>query len=149
MCSSDLLRALKGSRLGGGGTRALYALPWYVIIGPPGSGKSTALRLVQKLYEPQKGRVLVDGMDVAELDADALNAQIALVPQETVLFGGTILDNIRYGRADASEEDVFAASRAANAHDFIVELPDGYNTMVGEKGVNLSGGQRQIGRAHV
>ena len=85
----------------------------------------------------------IDGHDLRMVRLDSLYRQIALVPQETMLFGGTILDNIRYGRQEATEEEVITASRAANAHDFILATPDGYRTLVGEKGVNLSGGQRQ------
>lgn len=113
------------------------------LVGPTGSGKTTLINLLHRLYDPTQGRILLDGHDLREIRLESLYGQIALVPQETVLFGGTIADNIRYGRESASEEEVLAASRAANAHEFIIAMPDGYRTPVGEKGVNLSGGQRQ------
>lgn len=113
------------------------------LVGPTGAGKTTLVNLLHRFYDPTAGSLSIDGHDLRDVRLESLYRQIALVPQETVLFGGTILDNIRYGRAEASEADVLAASRAANAHGFIVELPDGYDTTVGEKGVNLSGGQRQ------
>jgi subfamily B ATP-binding cassette protein MsbA len=113
------------------------------IVGPTGSGKTTMMNLVHRFYDPTEGRIRVDGMDLRQVTLDSWYRQIALVPQETILFGGTILDNIRYGRSDADEEAVKEASRAAHAHDFIMSFPDQYQTVVGEKGVNLSGGQRQ------
>jgi ATP-binding cassette, subfamily B, bacterial MsbA len=113
------------------------------LVGPTGSGKTTLINLLHRFYDPLEGSITIDGHDLRSVRLDSLYRQIALVPQETILFGGTILDNIRYGRDGASEEDVIAASKAANAHDFISAMPDGYQTIVGEKGVNLSGGQRQ------
>jgi len=113
------------------------------IVGPTGSGKSTIVNLLHRFYDPVEGRVTIDNQDLREVQMANLYRQIAFVPQETVLFGDTILENIRYGREDASEQEVIAASQAANAHDFIAGLPDGYATLVGEKGVNFSGGQRQ------
>ncbi len=113
------------------------------IVGPTGAGKTTLINLLHRFYDPTAGRITLDGYDLRAVRIESLYRQIALVPQETVLFGGTILDNIRYGREDAPEEEIIAASRAANAHEFIAALPDGYRTVVGEKGVNLSGGQRQ------
>jgi subfamily B ATP-binding cassette protein MsbA len=112
-------------------------------VGPTGSGKTTLINLLHRFYDPIEGRITIDGYDLRDVRLESLYRQIALVPQETILFGGTILENIRYGREDATEQDVIDASRAANAHDFITTLPDGYRTIVGEKGVNLSGGQRQ------
>jgi subfamily B ATP-binding cassette protein MsbA len=112
-------------------------------VGPTGAGKTTLVNLLHRFYDPTEGSVTIDGHDLRMVRLDSLYRQIALVPQETMLFGGTILDNIRYGRQEATEEVVIAASRAANAHDFILATPDGYRTLVGEKGVNLSGGQRQ------
>ena len=112
-------------------------------VGPTGSGKTTLINLLHRFYDPTDGQITIDGYDLRDVRLESLYRQIALVPQETILFGGSILENIRYGRENASEEDVVEASRAANAHDFIAALPDGYRTMVGEKGVNLSGGQRQ------
>lgn len=113
------------------------------IVGPTGCGKTTLLNLLHRFYDPTSGTISIDGHDLRSVRMESLYKQIALVPQETILFGGTILDNIRYGRDAASEADIHAASRAANAHDFIMALPDGYQTIVGEKAVNLSGGQRQ------
>jgi len=112
-------------------------------VGPTGSGKTTLINLLHRFYDPTDGQITIDGYDLRDVRLESLYRQIALVPQETILFGGSILENIRYGRESASEEDVVEASQAANAHDFIAALPDGYRTMVGEKGVNLSGGQRQ------
>src|SRR5581483_4374498 len=110
------------------------------IVGPTGSGKTTLINLLHRFYDPTDGAIALDGHDLRRIRLSSLYSQIALVPQETVLFGGTIFDNIRYGRDRAPREDVLAASRAAHAHEFISELPDGYETVVGEKGVNLSGG---------
>lgn len=113
------------------------------IVGPTGAGKTTVVNLLHRFYDPTEGRLTVDGHDLRHVCVESWYRQIALVPQETILFGGTIFDNIRYGNPEASEAEVQEASRAAHAHAFIVELPDGYQTIVGEKGVNLSGGQRQ------
>jgi ATP-binding cassette, subfamily B, bacterial MsbA len=113
------------------------------IVGPTGAGKTTIMNLLHRFYDPIEGRITVDGMDLRQVTLESWYRQIALVPQETILFGGTILDNIRYGNRDASEKAVKEASRAAHAHDFIMSFPDQYHTLVGEKGVNLSGGQRQ------
>lgn len=113
------------------------------LVGPTGSGKSTIANLLHRFYDPVEGRITIDNQDLRDVRLTSLYRQLAIVPQETVLFGDTIRENIRYGRADATDEDLIAASRAANAHDFISALPDGYDTPVGEKGVNLSGGQRQ------
>ncbi len=113
------------------------------IVGPTGSGKTTIINLLHRFYDPTAGRLTVDGHDLRQVRLDSLYRQIALVPQETILFGGTIRDNIRYGRESATEDEVVAASRAAHAHEFIVGFPDQYDTVVGEKGINLSGGQRQ------
>ncbi|MGD9726784.1 MAG: ABC transporter ATP-binding protein [Nitrospiraceae bacterium] len=113
------------------------------IVGPTGAGKTTILNLLHRFYDPIEGAITLDGYDLRHVTLESLYRQIALVPQETVLFGGTILDNIRYGREDATEEEVFEASKAAHAHEFVTAFPDGYRTVVGEKGINLSGGQRQ------
>ena len=113
------------------------------LVGPTGAGKTTIINLLHRFYDPTKGRVLIDGQDVKSIQLDSLYHQLALVPQETFLFGGTIMDNIRYGRWEAAEADVLEASQRANAHEFIQALPEGYETVLGEKGVNLSGGQRQ------
>lgn len=113
------------------------------LVGPSGSGKSTLFNLIPRFYDVTSGAVRIDGRDVRAVTQASLRAQIAIVPQETLLFGGSIRENILYGRLDASEADLIAAARAANAHDFISGLPDGYETTVGERGVRLSGGQRQ------
>lgn len=113
------------------------------LVGMSGVGKSTLLDLVPRFNDVTQGRVLVDDVDVREADLDDLREGVASVPQETVLFADTVENNIRFGRLNASEEDVRAAAVAANAHEFIMALPQGYNTMVGERGVRLSGGQRQ------
>jgi len=113
------------------------------IVGPTGAGKTTVMNLLHRFYDPTEGYITVDGHDLHHVTMDSWYRQIALVPQETILFGGTILDNIRYGNEKASQEEVVAASRAAHAHDFIMSFPDQYQTIVGEKGINVSGGQRQ------
>jgi ATP-binding cassette, subfamily B, bacterial MsbA len=113
------------------------------IVGPTGAGKTTILNLLHRFYDPTEGAITFDGYDLRQVTLESLYRQIALVPQETILFGGTILENIRYGREDATEQEVFEASKAAHAHEFITAFPDGYRTIVGEKGINLSGGQRQ------
>ena len=113
------------------------------IVGPTGAGKTTAMNLLHRFYDPTEGRITIDGQDLRQVTMDSWYRHIALVPQETILFGGTILDNIRYGNREATEEEVVAASRAAHAHDFITSFPDKYQTIVGEKGINVSGGQRQ------
>ncbi|MGQ9684206.1 MAG: ABC transporter ATP-binding protein [Anaerolineae bacterium] len=123
----------------------LVAEPGQVVafLGATGAGKSTFIGLIPRFYDVTDGRVTIDGIDVRDLTLDSLRAQVGVVLQETVLFTGTIRDNIRYGRPDATEEQVVAAAKAAQAHDFIMALPQGYDTLVGQRGVNLSGGQRQ------
>ncbi|HEV3157123.1 MAG TPA: ABC transporter ATP-binding protein [Candidatus Baltobacteraceae bacterium] len=113
------------------------------IVGPSGAGKTTIVNLVPRFYSPQSGRVTIDGVNVARLPLHELRAAIAIVPQEPVLFSGSIAENIRYGRLDATQAEIEAAAREANAEEFIRDLPDGYHTTVGERGVRLSGGQRQ------
>src|SRR6185295_2021355 len=113
------------------------------IVGPTGAGKTTVMNLLHRFYDPTEGYITIDGHDLRQVTMDSWYRQIGLVPQETILFGGTILDNIRYGNEKASQEEVVAASRAAHAHDFIMSFPDQYQTIVGEKGINVSGGQRQ------
>ncbi|MDH4097171.1 MAG: ABC transporter ATP-binding protein/permease [Nitrospira sp.] len=112
-------------------------------VGPTGAGKTTVINLLHRLYDPTEGCITVDGHDLRQVSVESWYRQLALVPQETILFGGTILDNIRYGNPDADDAAVREAGKAAYAHDFITNFPDGYQTVVGEKGVNLSGGQRQ------
>lgn len=113
------------------------------LVGSSGAGKSTLIDLLLRFYDVQQGAILFDGVDIRELDLDELRRHIALVPQQPVLFSGTIRDNILYGLPGASEAQIIAAATAAYAHDFITALPDGYNSLVGEGGVRLSGGQRQ------
>ncbi|MFO1400471.1 MAG: ABC transporter transmembrane domain-containing protein [Steroidobacteraceae bacterium] len=113
------------------------------LVGPSGAGKSTTFQLLLRFYDPAEGRVCVDGLDLRSLAPEALRAQIGLVPQETVLFGASARENIRYGRPDASEAEIEAAARAAAADEFIRALPQGYDTFLGERGTRLSGGQRQ------
>lgn len=113
------------------------------LVGPSGAGKSTVFALLLRFYDPQRGRITFDGVDLRAMTLPELRGAIALVPQETVLFSGTAADNIRFGRQDASDEEVHDAARAAEANDFIQLLQDGYNAELGERGVRLSGGQRQ------
>ncbi len=113
------------------------------LVGPSGAGKSTVFQLLLRFYDPQSGQIRVDGAPVDELALDALRQRIGLVPQDSTVFSASALDNIRYGRPEASDADVQAAARAAFAHDFITALPEGYATHLGERGVRLSGGQRQ------
>ena len=113
------------------------------IVGPSGSGKSTLLRLLQRQHVPQHGRVLLDGHDLRGLQAASVRRQLGVVPQDVVLFNDTVAANIAYGRPGATRDDVEVAARAANAHDFIMQLAGGYDHVVGEGGRSLSGGQRQ------
>jgi len=113
------------------------------ILGATGSGKSSLIDLIPRFYDVSGGRVLVDGMDVRQISQDSLLAQVASVPQETILFSGSVRDNIRYGRPQASDEEVVAAAKAAQAHDFIMHLAQGYDSHVEARGTNFSGGQKQ------
>ena len=113
------------------------------IVGPSGAGKSTVFQLLMRFYDPNAGRILVDGVDVKSLDPAALRGAIALAPQDPVIFGSSVADNIRFGRPDASDADMKAAADRAAASEFIVAMPQGYGTLIGERGVTLSGGQRQ------
>jgi ABC-type multidrug transport system fused ATPase/permease subunit len=113
------------------------------IVGPTGSGKSTVLSLLPRFYDPAQGRILIDGIDIADYKLSALRAQIGFVLQDTVLFRGTVRENIAYGRPEASDDEIVAAAKVANAHDFISRMPLGYDSTVGERGETLSGGQRQ------
>lgn len=117
---------------------------WTVgILGATGSGKSTLVGLIPRLYDPTEGRVTIGGTDVRDIPAAALRSDVGLVLQQAILFSGTIRDNIRYGKPEATQEEVESAARAAEAHGFISRLPEGYDTVVGQRGVNLSGGQKQ------
>jgi ATP-binding cassette subfamily B protein len=113
------------------------------LVGYSGSGKSTFVSLILRLYEPQSGRVLIDGTDVRQITQESLHAHLGLIPQEPSLFHRSLMENIRYGRQGASDEEVIAAARRAHAHDFIQNVPGGYAALVGERGIKLSGGQRQ------
>jgi len=113
------------------------------IVGQSGSGKSTMMKLLPRLYEPASGRILVDGYDIAKVELYSLRSQIGIIPQDTLLFDGTVQDNIALVRPDATSEEIVEAARLAIAHDFIMNLPNGYNSKVGERGSALSGGQRQ------
>jgi subfamily B ATP-binding cassette protein MsbA len=113
------------------------------LVGPSGAGKSTVTQLLLRFSRPDEGHLLLDGVDVETLDVDGVRAQFALVTQEPLLFAGTVRDNLRVGRPEATNEELEAAARAAHAHGFVLALPNGYDTRVGERGVNLSGGQRQ------
>jgi subfamily B ATP-binding cassette protein MsbA len=113
------------------------------LVGPSGAGKTTLVNLILRFFDPSSGRVMIDGHDLRKVTIKSVREQIAIVPQETLLFGGTVRDNILYGKLEASEEELIQAARSANAHEFIENLPKGYDTLVGERGVKLSGGQRQ------
>ncbi len=113
------------------------------LVGPSGAGKSTLVDLIPRFYDPTKGRIMIDDHDIRKVELNSLRGQIGIVPQETILFSGTIQDNISYGNLEAGEDDIRAAARSSNSHDFIQELPEGYQTEIGERGVGLSGGQQQ------
>ncbi|NTV93266.1 MAG: ATP-binding cassette domain-containing protein, partial [Chlorobiaceae bacterium] len=113
------------------------------VVGPSGSGKSTLFALLQRFYDPEEGRVLIDGKDIREYPLSTLRSLIAVVPQDILLFGGSIKENIAYGKPGAGDEEIVAAAKQANAHEFIMNFPDSYQTLVGDRGVQLSGGQRQ------
>ncbi len=113
------------------------------LVGPSGAGKSTVFRLLLRFYDPQIGRILLDGIDIIKADPIAIRSRIGIVPQETVIFADNAIENIRSGRINAPDEDVFLAARAALAEEFIVRLPDGYQSFLGDKGIRLSGGQQQ------
>jgi ATP-binding cassette subfamily B protein len=135
---------------GNGGTSVIHDITFeakpgerVAILGATGSGKTTLVNLIPRFYDATAGKVAVDGVDVKKLDLDSLRSGIGICMQDTMLFSGTIKDNIRYGRKDASDEEVMEAAKAAQAHDFISGFPEGYDTIVGQRGVNLSGGQKQ------
>jgi ATP-binding cassette subfamily B protein len=135
--TSETARALKNINL------VVEPNQLVALIGPTGSGKSSFINLIPRFYDVSDGAIFVDGVDVRQADLVTLRKQIGLVLQTSLLFSATIRENIAYGRPDASLEDVIAAAKAAQAHDFILEMPQGYDTVVGERGVTLSGGQRQ------
>jgi subfamily B ATP-binding cassette protein MsbA len=113
------------------------------LVGPSGAGKSTLVSLLPRFYDITSGTILVDGHDIRTLRLADLRGAIGMVPQETTLFGGPVRENIAYGKLDATAEEIESAARAAHAHEFVSDFPDGYDTIVGERGVKLSGGQRQ------
>lgn len=116
---------------------------YVALVGPSGAGKTTLCSLIPRFYEVSDGAILVDGIDIRALKLDSLRNHIGIVQQDVYLFAGTIMDNIRYGRPDATDEDVIKAAKYANAHEFIMSFPDGYDTDIGQRGVKLSGGQKQ------
>jgi ATP-binding cassette subfamily B protein len=122
---------------------AIEAGQTVALVGPSGAGKTTLFGLLLRYYDPQQGRIVLDGVAIQSFSLHDLRQRIGIVPQEPVLFSSSAMDNIRYGKPDASDEEVKAAAVAAFAEEFIVDLPDGYNTFLGERGVRLSGGQRQ------
>jgi ATP-binding cassette subfamily B protein len=134
----------------GGGRDAVHDIDMHIpsgqkigIVGPSGAGKSTLIHLLQRLYDVQEGEILIDGQGIQSITQDSLREALAVVPQEITLFHRTVMDNIRFGRPDATDEEVFAAAKAAYCDGFIQALPQGYDTIVGERGMKLSGGQRQ------
>jgi ATP-binding cassette subfamily B protein len=113
------------------------------LVGPTGVGKTTIARLIPRFYEAGSGKILIDGIDIKDIKLSCLRKHISIVSQDVFLFNGTVLENILYGKPDATFDEVVAAAKTANAHDFIMKLKDGYNTHIGERGVKLSGGQKQ------
>lgn len=116
---------------------------YVALVGSSGAGKSTLCNLIPRFYDVTEGAVKIDGMDVRKIALKSLRSQIGIVQQDVYLFVGTVLDNIRYGKPDASREEIIEAAKNANAHEFIMSLPDGYDTDIGQRGVKLSGGQKQ------
>jgi ATP-binding cassette subfamily B protein len=113
------------------------------VVGPSGAGKTTLFSLLMRFYAPQQGRISIDGISIDQMDLNDLRQRIGVVPQDPVVFSGTVMENIRYGKPEASDAEVFVAAEAAFAQEFIAELPQGYDTYLGDRGVRLSGGQRQ------
>jgi subfamily B ATP-binding cassette protein MsbA len=113
------------------------------LVGRSGAGKSTLVNLIPRFYDPQEGKILIDGYDLTDLKLESLRSKLGIVPQETMLFSGTVRENIAYANPDAPFEEIIRVAKMANAHDFVSELPEGYDTLVGERGVRLSGGERQ------
>src|SRR5207249_4069495 len=116
----------------------------FALVGATGSGKSSIISLIARFYQPQQGRVLVDGHDIRSVSGESLHKQMGLVLQVNYLFSGTVMDNIRYAKPGASEDDVIRAARAIGSYDAIMSLSDGFNSEVGERGANMSLGQRQL-----
>lgn len=113
------------------------------LVGESGSGKSTILKLLFRFYDPDKGQIKVDGLNLRELSVESLRSHIGVVPQDTILFNDTLMYNLLYSRPEASSEDVYTACKAASIHNRILGFPNGYSTIVGERGLKLSGGERQ------
>lgn len=126
-----------------GFTLAIRPKEKVALVGPSGAGKSTVVKLILRLHDIQRGKILIDGQNITTITQDSLRASIAMVPQDPVLFHRSLMDNIRYGRRDATDVEVIKAAKAAHCHEFISQLPDGYQTFVGERGIKLSGGERQ------
>lgn len=122
---------------------AIKAGETVALVGPSGAGKSTVLQLLLRFYDPQEGQVMIDGIDIKKTDPEDFRRHVAFVPQDTIIFADTVRENIRYGRLSASDEEVAEAAKAAAAHDFIADMPEGFDTHLGERGMRLSGGQRQ------
>ena len=116
---------------------------YVALVGPSGAGKTTLCSLIPRFYEPSAGKIFIDGLDIQKLTLKSLRKNIGLVQQDIYLFAGTVSENIRYGKPDATEEEIILAAKQANAHDFIMTLPNGYSTDMGQRGVKLSGGQKQ------
>ena len=116
---------------------------YMALVGPSGVGKTTLCSLIPRFYEVSSGAIRIDGTDIRDMKLDDLRSNVGIVQQDVYLFAGTVLDNIRYGRMDATDEDVVRAAKNANAHEFIMGLPQGYHTDIGQRGVKLSGGQKQ------
>ncbi len=116
---------------------------YIALVGSSGVGKTTMCSLIPRFYEVSKGSITLDGTDVRDIKLKSLRKNIGIVQQDVYLFAGTVLENIRYGKLDATDEEIIEAAKNANAHDFIMELPDGYHTYIGQRGVKLSGGQKQ------
>ncbi len=113
------------------------------LVGASGSGKTTFVNLILRFFDVESGRILIDGQDIAQVTQDSLHEQIAMIPQDTSLFHRSLMENIRYGRLEATDQEVIEAAKRAHCHEFISSLPEGYHTLVGERGIKLSGGQRQ------